>query len=439
MTLFRALRQLARGTGFRRLLAVRLAGQCGDGVFEISLASLFFFNPEQAGTPQRVAAAFAVLLLPFTVVGPWVGVLLDRWRRRQVLLVGYGLRALGAVGVAAMAAGEATGWPLYVAVLACVGVDRFLLAGLSASLPHVVAGPELVTANSLTPTAGTAAYGVGAGITLGLRWLGASDPTLLLCSAVLLGVASGLTLRLAPRQLGPDRVRPLVQGWRSVGSGLAQGIRHLRQRRGPAYALGAIGAHRFVYAVITIASILLCRNTLTDPDDTKAGLGLLSLVVGVSGAGFLAAAVVTPMATGRLRPQQWIVACLGLACLAQAALAIGTWLPGLLAVAFLLGLAAQGVKICVDTILQSEVDDGFRGRVFTVYDMVFNGVFVAAAALAALVLPDSGFSRPVYLALALAYAAIALTYARLTSWPSAPGLAVESGSESDNSGGETRS
>ena len=166
MTLIRALRHLARGRGFRRLLAVRLAGQCGDGVFEVTLASLFFFNPQEEGTPGRVAAAFAVLLLPFTVVGPWVGVLLDRWRRRQVLLIGYGLRALGALGVAAMAAGDTEGWPLYAAVLACVAVDRFLLAGLSAGLPHVVAPADLVTANALTPTAGTAAYAAGAGIAL---------------------------------------------------------------------------------------------------------------------------------------------------------------------------------------------------------------------------------------------------------------------------------
>jgi hypothetical protein len=303
---------------------------------------------------------------------------------------------------------------LYVAVLICVGVDRFLLAGLSAGLPHVVAPEDLVTANALTPTAGTAAYGVGAGITLGLRWLGASDPVLLLTSAVLLAAASALALRLRPNQLGPDRVVPLTQGWRSVGSGLAQGVRHLWERRGPAYALGAVGAHRFVYAVITIASILLCRNTLADPSDTNAGLGLLSLVAGVSGGGFLLAAVLTPIATGRMPPQRWIVICLGGAAMAQALLAIGIWLPGLLAVAFVLGLAAQGVKICVDTILQMQVDDSYRGRVFTVYDMVFNAVFVAAAALAAVALPASGFSRPVYLILATAYLAIAVAYARLS-------------------------
>jgi MFS family permease len=431
-----ALRHLARGAGYRRLLAVRLAGQCGDGVFEVALASLFFLNPQEEPTPGRIAAAFAVLLLPFTVVGPWVGVLLDRWRRRQVLFAGYGLRALGALGVAAIAG--STGWPLYVAVLACVGVDRFLLAGLSAGLPHVVVADDLVTANALTPTLGTAAYTVGAGITLGLRWFGAPDAALLVISGAILAVASALALRLAPDQLGPDRVVPLTQGWRAVGAGLAQGLRHLRRRRRAAYALGAVGANRFLYAAMTIASILLCRNTLAQPSDTKRGLALLSVLAAFTAVGFLAAAVVTPFATARLTPYRWVVVCLAAAAATQALLAVGVWLPSLLAAAVLLGLAAQGVKICVDTILQREVDDGFRGRVFTVYDMVFNAVFVAAAALAALVLPVGGFSRPVYLALATGYLLTAVAYARL-SWPSNPGLAVGTGAKPPDPTGGVRS
>ena len=308
MTLVTALRDLARGAGFRRLLAVRLAGQCGDGVFEVTLASLFFFDPEQAGTPARVAAAFAVLLLPFTVVGPWVGVLLDRWRRRQVLLVGYGLRALGAVGVAALAAGDADGWPIYVAVLACVGVDRFLLAGLSAGLPHVVAGEDLVTANSLTPTAGTAAYGVGAGITFLLRLLGTPDPVLLLASAGLLAVASGpgpaarsgrSSVRTAWSR-SPRAGAASAPGWPracgTCGSGAAR-----RTRWGRSAPTGSSTRS-------SPSPRSCCAATLWPiPRTPRPGLGLLSLVVGVSGAGFLAAAVVTPIVTGRIRPQRWIV------------------------------------------------------------------------------------------------------------------------------------
>ena len=54
--------------------------------------------------------------------------------------------------------------------------------------------------------------------------------------------------------------------------------------------------------------------------------------------------------------------------------------PALLVAAFFLGLASQGIKICVDTLVQTHVDDAFRGRVFALYDVIFNVAFVAAAA-----------------------------------------------------------
>src|SRR5690625_7341699 len=88
------LRGLVRLAGFRKLFAVRLVSQCGDGMFQVGLATLFFFNPQNMATAGGVAAAFAVLLLPFTVVGPFAGPLLDRWRRRQVLLYGNAIRVL---------------------------------------------------------------------------------------------------------------------------------------------------------------------------------------------------------------------------------------------------------------------------------------------------------------------------------------------------------
>src|SRR3712207_7345465 len=45
-----------------------------------------FRSPQRAADPVDVAAAFAVLLLPYSVVGPFAGVWLDRWSRRQVLV-----------------------------------------------------------------------------------------------------------------------------------------------------------------------------------------------------------------------------------------------------------------------------------------------------------------------------------------------------------------
>ena len=62
---------------FRKLFAVRLVSQSGEGIFEVGLAALFCFSPENSSTATGVAGAFAFLLLPYTVVGPWAGVLMD--------------------------------------------------------------------------------------------------------------------------------------------------------------------------------------------------------------------------------------------------------------------------------------------------------------------------------------------------------------------------
>jgi len=98
-------------------------------------------------------------------------VLLDRWRRRQILVVANLLRAAMVLGVAGLSAADVTGVPLYAAVLACLSVNRFFLAGLSAALPHVVTRAELVMANSVSTTTGTVVAILGGGIGFALKRL----------------------------------------------------------------------------------------------------------------------------------------------------------------------------------------------------------------------------------------------------------------------------
>nr|MBA3619091.1 MFS transporter [Acidothermales bacterium] len=99
------LREVVRGAAFRRLYVTRVAGQLADGVFQAALASYVFFSPERQASAGAAAAAFAVLLLPYSLVGPFAGVLLDQWRRQQVLVVANLARAGLVVGVAALVAG----------------------------------------------------------------------------------------------------------------------------------------------------------------------------------------------------------------------------------------------------------------------------------------------------------------------------------------------
>ena len=91
MRLVDDLKILSVNAGFRKLLGVRLVSQSGDGMFQAGMASLFFFRPEAMTDAAGVAAALIVMLLPFSIVGPFTGPFLDRWRRRQILVYGNGI------------------------------------------------------------------------------------------------------------------------------------------------------------------------------------------------------------------------------------------------------------------------------------------------------------------------------------------------------------
>ena len=412
------LRTVLRGRGFRRLFSVRVSGQLGDGVFQVAMASYVFFSPERHATAPTAAQAFAVLLLPYSLVGPFAGVLLDRWRRRQVLLVANLLRAGLTVVVAALVADGRAGPALFATALVVLSMNRFILAGLSASVPHVVPRNELVMANAVFPTTGTVAAMTGTGIGFLMREATSSDAFLAAGTAGLYLLAGLLALTLHRDLLGPDDdpARPSARvAVRRVVAGLLDGARHVHRRPAAAWGLTVIGAHRFFYGVSTVAMILLSRNYFHPPDDAEAGLATLALVLAVSGAGFFVAALATPVATRRMRKETWIVALLATAAVVQIVPSALFEVPALLVAAFFLGVASQGIKIVVDTLVQENVEDAYRGRVFSFYDVLFNVTFVAAAAFAALTLPPSGKSYLVLGIIAAGYAVTAAVYARVTA------------------------
>lgn len=420
MQAFDDLGRLLALPGFRRLFTVRIVSQGGDGMFQIGLATLFFFSPERMATASGVAAAFAVLLLPFTVVGPFAGPLLDRWRRRQVLVLGNALRVVLTLTLAVVIVTTGVSVAVYVLALVTLGVNRFLLSALSAGQPQVVPADRLVVANSLTPTLGAVSAAAGAGVGLAVGWLvptgGVHDGVVLAVAAVTFGVASALALRLRPDQLGPSRderpAQALADDLRNVATDLVDGARYLIARRTPGASLAVMAGQRFVYGINFLALILISRNLLTDPSDSGAGLRTFSLLAGLSFVGNGLAVVVTPIAHQWVTPQHWVVAALGLGAVSQVVLSASASASVIMVGAVLLGLSVQSAKIAVDTIVQRDTADAYRGRAFALYDMLYNAAFVGAAALAAALLPDTGWSRATFVALAVICLLMAWAYSR---------------------------
>lgn len=415
MTLISALRRLWRHAAFRRLLTLRILSQAADGTLQVGMASYILFSPTSQPDAWAIAGVLALTLLPFTVIGPFVSPLLDRWSRRDVALWSDVARAVLSVTIGVVIFTGSTGgvWSvvLFGALLVAMSINRFMLAGLSAGLQHTVEEDEYLTASSIVPTVGPLGVVIGAVVGVAARFafadtLGADGANaLVFWLAAVLFVGSVLRCRgFARDALGPSATESRdSSGVREVLSGLGEAGRHLASRGVAVVALSLMGVTRLLFGLLSVAIILAARNIWHPIDQPDAALADLTVWGVFTGAGFILSAPLVPVLVRRLGLARTGFALLVGAGVVTVAVSGTSAQWALYLGSFLIGLGVQSFKICVDTIVQAHIDEGYKGRVFTFYDMTFNGAFVLAGVVAAFVLPSSGLSTVAFVVMASVY------------------------------------
>jgi len=432
------LRTVLAERNFRRLFWTRLISQTGDGVVTAAIGTYVFFNATTFTSPTAAASALTVLYLPYSLIGPFAGVFIDRWSRRQILVLSALLRSGFVVLTAALMASRSHGLPLYVSYLLVLGVNRFFLASLSAALPHVVAEDKLVMANSVSPTAGGIMGTIGGIVAAGLNAATGDTERGAAITMLVAGgcyVAASLVAATMKRDLlGPGRdpgAAPpgrLLSELASVVGELAAGMRYVVSRRGPASVIAAIGASKFLFGILFVMSILLYRNYFY-PSSAPTAEGHYVGLATASGIGYACAALVVPPATRRLTKPAVIALLLAASAVITGGLGETFNQIAYLAIGFCLYLAGQGVAICAVTILQEEVEDAYRGRLFAFYDVMFNVTLAAGALISAAFIPRTGKSSTLIGVVAVGYALTAAGYwlvGRQSSAPEEPGTSSPS-------------
>jgi MFS family permease len=434
------LRAVLAERDFRKLFGTRLVSQTGDGIITAAVGTYVFFNASTFPSPLAGAAAFAVLYLPYSLIGPFAGVLIDRWSRRQILVWSAPVRGALVVVMAALMVADNRGVPLYVAVLVLSGVGRFLLASLSVALPHVTPANKLVVANAVSDTVGGVMSALGGIVALGINAV-TGDTERGAAVTMLVGggcyVAAGLVATIMPKDLlGPSaahrRAVRLADDISGVAADLVAGARYVLERRGPRAALGATGAFSFLFGPLFLMSILLYRNYFYPAHVTVAESHVGTLAV-FSAVGYACAALITPPATRHLSKRAWITLMLIAAGVTAAVVGETFNQVAYMAIGFLMYLTRQSVAIASVTILQEGIEDGFRGRVFAFYDMVYNAAYALGAALFAVFMAPDGKSPGVVAVVAVGFLVAAIAY-----WLSAGGSAA-GGSPADVSPADTSS
>jgi len=399
---------VSKGSKFNRILTIRWSGQFTDGLFQSALASFVLFSPERAPNAVSAALAFSVVLLPYSLIGPYVGTFLDRYSRQRIIRNCNYLRALDLLVIAWLVSNGKTGVVLTLFVLFAFGINRLILAGLSAGLPLLVKKEELIAANALAVTGGTIWVVIGGGVGIAVKnFVDKTYGTDFADSVVIiLAVLGFLSAALSCYRLKKNEIGPLPHEMPEKNKGfkeILEGLNILRNHPDALRGIFAVGMQRSGITALTLMALLLERNTFNDPANPDAGLAGFGRALAIAGIGIGLGAVISPYGVLKFGRHKWM-RILMFACIPPLLIyAFSVNEITMIGSAFFVGLCGQGIKVTNDALVQSKINDEFRGRVFAFYDVAVNAGIVIGAIGAALLMPDSGVTSVLPFVIALVY------------------------------------
>ena len=151
---------LRRNPDFAKLYGAQLISFGGDWFASVALLGLVL---DTTGSATLAGLIIAAQTLPFALISPFAGVIVDRFDRRTVMITTDVLRALLAVGFLAVQSAE-TIWIAFVIEIAIAGLSSFFEPASSAALPNLVAKEDLSRANVLIGSAWGTMLVVGAAL-----------------------------------------------------------------------------------------------------------------------------------------------------------------------------------------------------------------------------------------------------------------------------------
>ncbi|MEU0570549.1 MFS transporter [Nonomuraea sp. NPDC005983] len=362
-------------TGLGRLIELTAGHSAGDALVTVALASTVFFGVPVGEARGPVALYLVITMLPFALLAPFVGPILDRFRsgRRYVMagtLFGRGLLCFAMA--AAVGPGDLV--TLFGGALGVLVLSKAYNVSRAAIMPSVLpADITLVSANARVALFSLVSAGVvvpvGAGLT---AWLG-SAVTLRVAMAVflLVGVVS---LRLPRHVDSPDledvdaeEGRP--PRWRTllnVGPAVAE-------------AVWANVAIRLFSGFLLFFMLFLVQDKgvpwLSEPApffDVPKTIALLAAAAGLGG--LLGAAVANW--TRNHAPQLIVLLTLAVTGATTIATAVFFGLWTAVALSVITAFAQELGKLALDAIVQREIGEEVRSSTFGVVEAVLQLAWV---------------------------------------------------------------
>ena len=373
-------REVLHDRDLKLLLGAQFLAQAADGLAQAVFADVLVLEPLNQGTPSRIFVLFAVTLLPYSLLSPFMGVLVDRWARRDVLVWTNVVRGLMLVTLFAWTRVLPGNTGLFVATLMLLGFGRLFLTTKGAVLPVLLHEHHLLQGNALSGGGGMVAALVGAVLGIATVSIVPAEGAFALAGVVYLLAAVASRSISTPLSHGDTTSQPLGAAVRRVASDLTDGIRAIWERVNARLPLMSIFLLRTLAMFVAISAILIIKNTFGE-GERVGRLSSSALALGAAGVGAFVGALTAPLAGKRLQRGGLIL--FGFAISSAGIVALGGILNiySVMALTFLGGYGGFVTKVAVDAAVQESLPDHYRGRAFALYDILYNLASVVAGGL----------------------------------------------------------
>ena len=376
----RGLNLLVNRRDFGKLMGVQFSAQAADGLVQGALAAVIAFGGQQgfdlegAKDPEDILRIALYIFIPYTILSPFLGVVIDRWDRRRLLIFVNALRFVVLLLIVLVGVSDIGDAPLFLAFLLTLTCTRIVLATKAAAIPETLESNTLHEGNAVSQLGGALFQLGGTGVALIGRDV--VDAEIIVMAGALvyaIGAAFAWTLQRVgePR---PDTTlgRELARVLGNIGAGLREVARLPK-------AGASITTYfwlRLLWSFSLAAVGLLARELLGDDD-----LLLAALTGGAGAIGAVLGFVLAHRLLERMSSTAQLV--LAASVVAGGGVTIFGWFERgftLAALTFCLGFGFFLAKISLDTMVQEALGDDFRGRAFSLYDIAYNLAWVLAAA-----------------------------------------------------------
>jgi MFS family permease len=418
----------ADATGLARMTELHASHTAGDAAMMLALAGTLFFNPQAAQARGQVALFLLLTMVPFALVAPLIGPLLDRFShgRRWAIGTTMAVRAF-LCWVLAEAIYNQSSW-IFPAALGCLVASKAYNIARSAAVPRLLpARTTLVNANSKVAVAGVVGALVGGAVAAGALRFGA--PWSLRAAFVMFVIGTVQAIRLPERvdsavgEAHPEDTAPIpvdasgrrtarpAQRHPAAGHSAPAGSRARRRAASAAdegaalevdsagmverlrrrmraipwpvmHAMWSTGGTRLLTGFLIMFMAFLAKE---HPIDGLRGELVLGFVVAAIGVGNALGSVLGNVLRDH-RPERVAMVSVLVATATCIATAIwyGVWT--LIAIGLVQGLSAQLAKLCFDALVQREVPENTRASVFAWSETMLQMLWVVGGALG-IVLP----------------------------------------------------